>query len=69
MLPNFPRCDNEAIEERGRAPSEDDLNSIIEHYKRTAAAEKKLARAIDSIDEAERSGRQGSLHGPISPTD
>jgi len=57
MLPNFPRADADNVTQRPDERSHDDLDSIIAHYRRVSAAEKKLARTIDH-SETERQNNQ-----------
>jgi hypothetical protein len=70
MLPNFPRADADTVTQRPDERSHDDLDSIIAHYRRVSAAEKRLARTIDH-SRTERQDNQPPtiLHGPYSPTD
>jgi hypothetical protein len=70
MLPNFLRADTDIVTQRPAEHSDDDLDSIIAHYRRVSAAEKKLARTIDR-SAAERPNDQPPTvrHGPYSPTD
>jgi hypothetical protein len=70
MLPNFPRADTDIATQRPGERSHDDLDSIIAHYRRVSAAEKKLARTTDrSATECQDNQPPIVLHGPYSPTD
>jgi hypothetical protein len=46
------------------------FDSIIAHYKRVSAAEKKLACTIDQVSADHQDNEPPSvLHGPYNPTD